>query len=561
MPDRVLAKDAIKGGQGGGAAGIQTGVLFRLRCFLVTCVVYLDAFRLAPKPFLTATKWRVRGKRMRARGQFAPLLNHSRWAYRLWMMRREGEDTANTVRDQPAFPIIALLDATGNIPREGLDRTLACLRSLGVPNIVVGAPGETCWNAVADQIDWTQQPWLLPIQAGDTLAGKAIATYRGAIAQGERNVVYADDDLLGRGNTRCNPHFKPAWNAPLFNHWDYLSGACIVRASAVDLISLALAPDWPETLVRRVIASAAKAPLHVAAVLHHRQRRPLPRLPAQPVALLSELPPMSVIIPTRNRVDLLRNCIDGLAKTQYPDMEVIVVDNDSDEPETLAYLARLDAARYRVLHYPGPYNYPAINNRAVEHAGGRLICLLNNDIEMLDSNWLAIMASSAVRPDVGAVGARLLYPDGRIQHAGVVLGISAAAAHAHRLIDPESTGYFSRHNLPQFVSAVTAACLVVSREKYLTVGMMDETAFPVAFNDVDLCLKLNERGWQSFYEPRATLIHHESLSRGHDHDPVGAARLARELVVLRQRWGTDRLVDPFHHPELSRDGERFAIAM
>ena len=213
-----------------------------------------------------------------------------------------------------------------------------------------------------------------------------------------------------------------------------------------------------------------------------------------------------------------------------------------------------------MVRHDGPFNYSAINNRGVALAGGRLLCLLNNDVEMTDTHWLAMLATQALRAEVGAVGARLLYPDGRIQHAGVVIGVGNAAGHAHRFLRPGDKGYFHRHDLPQFTMAVTAACLVVEREKFLAVGGLDETHFPVAFNDVDLCLRLNQRNWQSFYEPRATLIHHESVSRGLDLDPAGATRFAGELAALKRIWKTDEIVDPYHHPCLSRASEQFAVA-
>ncbi|WP_139150028.1 glycosyltransferase family 2 protein, partial [Sphingobium yanoikuyae] len=273
------------------------------------------------------------------------------------------------------------------------------------------------------------------------------------------------------------------------------------------------------------------------------------------------LPPLSVIVPTRNRVDLLRTCLDGVAAAHYPQANVIVMDNDSDDPETLAYLAALDPARHQVLRHSGAFNYSAINNRAAAQAQGRLLCLLNNDIEMTDPHWLAILATQALRPEVGAVGARLLYPDGRIQHAGVVIGVGNAAGHAHRFLRPDEEGYFHRHSLPQFTMAVTAACLVVERDKFMAVDGLNERDFAVAFNDVDFCLRLNKRGWQSLYEPRATLIHHESVSRGLDRDPVGAARFAGELAALKRLWQTDEIYDPYHHPALSRASEQFAVAL
>jgi len=407
----------------------------------------------------------------------------------------------------------------------------------------------------------------LPIAAGDTIAAGAARAYRAAIAAaggtdgaaGAR-IIYADDDLAGPSGRRTSPHFKPDWNSELFRHHDYLTGACILRTTREALLAHATAPDWAAQLVA---GEAGKGvPAHIHKVLHHRRTRPAPQVPPVARSVTTGLPPVTIVIPTRNRVDLLRTCLAGIAATDYPAaVEVIVVDNDSDDPATLAYLAGLDPARYRVLRHAGPFNYSAINNRAVAEARGRLLCLLNNDIEVIEPHWLATMALQAVRAEVGAVGARLLYPDGRIQHAGVVTGMGGAAGHAHRLLHPDEEGYFRRHALPQFISAVTAACLLVEREKFLAVGGLNESRFAVAFNDVDLCLRLNQRGWQSLYEPRATLVHHESVSRGLDRDPVGAARFAGELAALKERWGTEGGSDPFHHPELSRASERFAVRL
>lgn len=534
---------------------------WRPKQWVLLALAYCDAFRQEPRKVLTAIKWRILGKRLRARGQLAPLLHLSPYAYRLWMARRE-RIRHHAPLGQLAEPeILALIDAMGDVDANHLAQTREMLRQQGIPSVVVGPPPHTSCADVAASMPRDAASWLLLMQPGDVLSHSAIDQYRVAIANNQAAVLYADDDLIGPGTQRGEPHFKPGWNAPLFEHFDYITGSCIVRARRKDLLRVTGRVTWASDLVAGILATDSLPPCHLPAVLHHRRLRPSPRLPAMPLKREAGLPSVTVIVPTRNRVDLLRPCLQGLAATRYSRLDIIVVDNGSDDPATLAYLDSLDRASHQVLRHDGPFNYPAINNRAVRNAQGELLCLLNNDIEIIDPEWLATMATSALRRDVGAVGARLLYPDGRIQHAGVVLGIGGAAAHAHRLLHPDETGYFSRHNLPQFVSAVTAACLVVDRAKFVAAGMLDEVAFPVAFNDVDLCLRLNQRGWQSFYEPRATLIHHESVSRGHDRDPVGAARLERELAALRQRWGTDRMVDPFHHPELSRESERFAIAL
>lgn len=525
----------------------------------ITLRVHYDAFRYAPRPYLLAAWWRFRRKRVRARAHFAPLLAASPLAYHMWMRSEEPVG----VEDADGPPILALVDPGDDTGAHGQARLAATLRSLAaeqVPSLTIGtAEAPTLADAVP-LIPWQETPLLMPIAAGDVLAPGAASAYRQTAAATQARVIYADDDLMNAKGHRHTPHFKPGWNAELLRHFDYLTGSCIVRADARDLEETS-GPAWAKRLVERVVqAPGSAAPLHVPKILHHRASRPLPRVAA---ALPSEgpLPLVSVIVPTRNRVDLLRTCLDGLARTEYPEVEVIVVDNGSDDPATLAYLDALEPARHRVLRRPGPFNFSTLNNQAVAQARGALLCLLNNDIEVLAPDWLAIMARQSLREDIGAVGARLLYPDGRIQHAGVVLGVGGGAAHAHRLLRPDEKGYFRRHALPQFVSAVTAACLVVQRERFEAVGGLDEKNFAVAFNDVDLCMRLNARGWQSLYEPRATLVHHESVSRGLDRDPVGAARFAGEMAALQATYGTLECVDPFHHPQLNRFSERFALRL
>ncbi|MCW2396640.1 MULTISPECIES: glycosyltransferase family 2 protein [unclassified Sphingobium] len=446
--------------------------------------------------------------------------------------------------------------------QDGLDDTIRSLTAQGVPAFLIGTTASPTLFEAAAEIDWDGNPWIMPIAPGDIICPQAIGAYRAAVVGLTKDVVqliYADDDLVDRNGGRHTPHFKPDWNSELFLHFDYLTRSCIIRTSHEELMAISSARDWEKQLVVR--ATRRAAPLHLRQMLHHRRSRLNPRVPMAPRPLASNPPLVTIIIPTRNRVELLRICLEGVAATQYSNLEVIVVDNDSDDPETLSYLDALDPTNVRVMRHSGAFNYSAINNRAAREARGQLLCLLNNDIEILDPNWLATMVIQAQREDVGAVGAKLLYPDGRIQHAGVVIGVGNAAGHAHRYLFSEEEGYFHRHSLPQFTTAVTAACLVVDRDKFFAIGGLDERNFAVAFNDVDLCLRLNQRGWQSFYEPRATLIHHESISRGRDEDPIGTARYAGELAALQRLWGTDSVIDPFHHPELQRASERFVLAV
>lgn len=523
----------------------------------LTASVHFDAFRAEPWAYLTATKWRIKRKRVRARGHFARLLALSPRAYMLWALRedRDGGEPSPLCPDKP---IIVLIKKEADASAADVANTMASVERERLVAFHVGSAAMPTLANIAGAIDWTTNPWLLVVRAGDRIAPGAAAAYRRMMDGHSAHLIYADDDVV-EGNRRKNPYFKPDWNEELFRHWDYLTGSCILRTTRAELEAIRARQDWDRALVA-LVAGQGK-PLHLRQMLHHRKKRPAQHLPAQPLAIAADLPPVSIIVPTRNRIDLLRTCLDGVAAAVYPEIEVIVMDNDSDDPETLAYLAALDPARHRVIRHSGAFNYSAINNRGVDLARGRLLCLLNNDIEMIDTHWLATLVTQALRPEVGAVGARLLYPDGRIQHAGVVIGVGNAAGHAHRFLRPDQEGYFHRHNLPQFAMAVTAACLVVERDKFLAIGGLNEKDFPVAFNDVDLCLRLNERHWQSLYEPRATLIHHESVSRGLDKDPVGAARFARELAALKRIWKTDDVYDPYHHPQLSRASEQFAVAL
>ncbi len=528
----------------------------RLAAIGLIIKIHSEAFRRAPGAYLTALKWRLLGKKVRARGHFAVLLGRTSCAYEWQSLMEAAESKPHSPHGLP--PIIALVQEVGSSSR--VEATIASLVSEHLSVFRVGDETTHALQTIAAQIDWSKSPWLMPITAGDRIAPGTAQSYRDAMVRSACTVIYSDDDEIATGGHRSRPHFKPDWNAELQRHHDYVTGACIIKADRAALENAARAQDWASVLIENAILAGGDAE-HVCKVLHHRYDRPAPRLPLPAVKLVPDLPRLSAIIPTRNRVDLLSTCIEGLASTDYPDLQVIVVDNDSDDEATLDYLEQLADRGVRVIRHEGAFNYSAINNRAVAEATGELICLLNNDIEVLSPDWLAIMATQALREEVGAVGAQLLYPDGRLQHAGVVIGVGNAAGHAHRFLDPKEEGYFRRHALPQYVTAVTAACLVVRRDRFLAVGGLDESAFPVAFNDVDLCLRLNSRGWQSFYEPRASLVHHESVSRGFDRDPVGAARFARELAALQNRWRTAEIYDSYHHPRLSRASEQFALAL
>ena len=270
----------------------------------------------------------------------------------------------------------------------------------------------------------------------------------------------------------------------------------------------------------------------------------------------------TIIIPTRDRLDLLRDCITSIMPASAKSgADILIVDNDSTEPATLDYLAKNakeDGGRIRIVRVPGPFNYAKLNNIAAHATQSDYLCLLNNDIKAQDPDWLDEMLGRIAEPDVGAVGALLLWPSGVVQHGGVVLGPNFAATHAFNERLAEEAGYADLLRIAHECSAVTAACLVTRRRDYLDIGGMDEINLAVSFNDVDYCLRLREAGKRTVLTPHARLIHLESASRGGDGRRDRSARFGRELHVLRSRWGQALIDDPYYNPTLSLDAVPFS---
>jgi GT2 family glycosyltransferase len=287
-------------------------------------------------------------------------------------------------------------------------------------------------------------------------------------------------------------------------------------------------------------------------VPHYRVRYELPSGP----------PLVSIVVPTKDQLPLLERCVDGLLhRTDYGPLELIVVDNGSTQAETRAYLGKIAAdPRVRVLPYEKKFNFSAINNLAVAAAKGSLICLLNNDIEVIHSDWLREMASQALRPEVGAVGAKLYYPNDTIQHAGVVAGYGGAAGHVFSRLPRDVAVQAGRNVVVQNFSVVTAGCLVMRRSIFEEVGGFDEKEFAVRYNDVDLCLKIVERGYRIVWTPYAELYHWESASIGQSRRPEQHNRDQTETERLRERWGARLMNDPFFNPNLSLSHVDYVLA-
>ncbi len=275
---------------------------------------------------------------------------------------------------------------------------------------------------------------------------------------------------------------------------------------------------------------------------------------------LPEKKRVSIVIPTRDHAEDLRKCIESVfAKTTYPDYEIIIVDNGSRESEALDYMKVIaQDSRVRVVSADIPFNFSKLVNIGVEEATGEYVLLLNNDTEVITPEWLEEMVAFARLPEVGAVGAKLYYPDNTIQHAGVILGMGGVAGHAFVNHPREDPGVMGRMIVAHEYSAVTGACLMVRREVYREVGGFETEGLAVAFNDVDFCLRLRATGYHNIWTPFAELYHYESKSRGNDMDPDKIARFTDECEFFKTRWAKELAAgDPFFHPALRLDCNSF----
>jgi len=275
---------------------------------------------------------------------------------------------------------------------------------------------------------------------------------------------------------------------------------------------------------------------------------------------LTSQPLVSIIIPNKDQVPVLTKCIDSLyEKTAYNNFEVLVVENNSTEPETFEYYGKIqkEHSNLKVLYYKGGFNFSAINNFAAAQASGQMYLLLNNDIEIISENWLTEMVSLALQKNVGIVGAMLYYPNDTVQHAGVITGLGGFAGHSHKYHPRGKSGYMFRLSCVQNLSCVTAACLLVTKQAFDDANGLDEE-FTVAFNDVDFCLRIRDMGYQVLFTPYAECYHHESISRGSDKKGEKKERFEGERNRLKGRFGDSLLRDPFYNPNLTLDMEDFS---
>ena len=454
-----------------------------------------------------------------------------------------------------------------------------------------------------EALSLTSGEYIALMDNDDELTPDALYEVVKAINKFGSEFIYSDEDKLEMNGSFSDPHFKPDFAPDMFLSQNYLSHLGVIKKELIDkvkgfTVGLEGAQDYD--LYLKVLEQTNKIH-HIQKVLYHWRK-----IPGSTAAEFGDKsyaqeagrqslenaikrrkiegsvedgivagtykvnytitgePLVSIIIPFKDKPELLTLCIESiLDKTTYQNWEIIGISNNSEEKATFTEMKRLQALDNRIhFHeYNIPFNYSAINNFAVnEYAKGEHVLLLNNDIEIITPEWIESMLQYSQREGVGVVGAKLYYPNDAIQHAGVIIGISGLAGHSHKYFSRSETGYFSRLNLIQNFSAVTAACLLVKRSLFKEVSGLNEQELKVAFNDVDFCLRIREKGYLNIFTPYCEAYHHESISRGLEDTAEKKMRFKSEVEYMQKRHKKILLDgDPFYNPNLTSDRECFSI--
>ena len=392
---------------------------------------------------------------------------------------------------------------------------------------------------------------VLAMRPDEEWTPEALTQVGAAALRDDSEVYYGDEDITG---PFAGLRLKPDWSPILAKSTDLTGRAWACRAGwAARAIGPHRAMDIADDPLP---VEEGLRVTHLRRVLVRRPESDEVRsqdAPRPPSLSANDGPSATIIIPTRDRVDLLRCCVKSLRHVEgRADFEVVLVDNGSEKRETLAYLRDLGRDhRFRVLRRPGPFNFSALCNAGAGEARSGTLVFLNNDTEARSAGWLDGLIAWTSLPSVGAVGAKLLYPDGRLQHAGIVIGVDGHATHFERFRPPHDPGFFRRTNVPHEVSAVTGACLAVEKAKFDAIKGFDAVNLPIEFSDVDLCLRLAEHGWTALIEPAAVLIHHEAATRKVWRSQE--KRYAGQVAYFKSRWRRAIRDDPYFHPALSLD--------
>lgn len=521
------------------------------------------------------------------------MAEYREWASWCEALRYDPERAARRIRHLGRSPLISILMIIDNPPVEMLRVSAAsmlaqyyedwelcvCSSSLTKADLqrlledyrgrdgrirLIRRDGETASpSALESALDLAGGELVGFLDPGDEVTPDALLEIAAAYDLSDADLIYSDEDSRDAEGRRCSPVFKPGWSPDLLMSFNYIGRLAVYRRTLLD----SRRGGTGDYDVALRASEQTDRIAHIPVILYHRSggsamppsgddalsgaiarqciRADVMRLPEGFRVKRHMVNPgkVSIIIPTRDRLHLLSRCIEAIeTKTVYDNYEIIIVDNGSDDPAALQYLSQ---SPNRVLRHDAPFNFSELNNAAAREATGDYLLLVNNDTEVITGEWLSAMVEQAQRPEVGAVGAKLLYPDGKIQHAGVILGLEGPAGHSHRSVEDRMNWEPIRSpDLIRNCSAVTAACMMIRRELYLELGGMNELDLPVSFNDVDLCLRLREKGYLIVYTPYAVLYHHEFASRA-------PALAPDELAYVIQRWRAEIACDPYYSPNLS----------
>jgi GT2 family glycosyltransferase len=459
-------------------------------------------------------------------------------------------------------------------------------------------------NATNKAIEMAMSKWIAFLDPNDLLSLDALLVITQTIKKNKKTcLIYSDEAKVNsEGNNFHSPYFKPDWNYNLFLSSNYICHLLVIRKELIlevgGLSSLHDGTQDYDLILKCIERLKSFSIFHIDKILYYSRAYELStatfiasknytikagvraiqdhyqriKIKAKVKALAygyrtryqlpNKKPAVTLIIPSRNKVDLLKTCISSiLKKTTYPNYDIIIIDNNSDCDETLRYLNFIQKAHktIKVIPYKKNFNYSAINNFAVKQTKSEIVGFVNNDVEIITPGWMEEMVQHAVRQDVGCVGAKLYYPNDTIQHAGITMGIRGAAGHSHRYFSRYDYGYFGRLKLVSEYSAVTAACLFIKKNLFKKVKGFDEKNLPVAFNDIDLNLKVNALNYKNIYTPFAELYHHESASRGLDDNLVKKKRALREIRYIKKKWNKVIRSDPHYNANLTLENENFDL--
>ena len=454
--------------------------------------------------------------------------------------------------------------------------------------------------------------FCIPLKKSDLLSKDNFNVYRYALKIFPNSkVLYTDEDFINDKNDRMLPNFKPAWNREFQISNPFFGSSWLIRTELwnsalnnldklnikpnLQLILLEIFKDleilnqtkfilhiplicYHQNILNKNINNESFLKEHGYKLLNHLKRNKEiygnctslePSLNKKGFRLYWSIPKdikLSIIIPIRDKVELLKTCLDSIEKsnTSLP-LEIIIANNDSKENKTKKFLKKFEDSsstkiEKKCFDFNGPFNYSRINNEAIKKSSGDVILLLNNDVEFISKDWANELCSNALRPNIGFVGAKLIFQDKTIQHAGVVLGIGGIAGHSHKYFNLNNNGYQNRLDLAQEYSALTAACLAISRKNWIRIGGFDEKYFEINYNDVDICLRANKIGLKNIFLPYVLAFHYESKTRGR---PEGKSfRIwKKEFQNMKKIWGKFLLNDPAYNPNLSLDSEGFKLGL